>query len=156
MSKLKIRTRVLLGLASLMTVGGVIAAPSASAAPCAAGTPGQYVDGFATEGQEIPGSPKRYEFGDSPYVGVRYDRCLQTIKVYFGGYTGITHYNISPGWGPQLELAPLERGVWTAGRNFRPLPPRDTLHFSVQACKRGGFLGRSTCTAWSPVVWLEP
>jgi len=156
MSKMRIRARagVLLGLVGTMACGAIIVAPTASAAPCAAGAAAQYIDGVATAGQEIAGSPKRYEFGDSPYVGARYDQCLQTIKVYFGGYTGITHYNIRPGWGPQVEVAPHRKGVWTAPKAARNWP-RNEVYFSVQACRRGGVLQKSSCSAWSPVVKIN-
>lgn len=151
MGKGSVRARIVLGLAGIMAFGGLIVAPGASAAPCPAGGPAQYVDAVATVGQEITGSPKRYEFGDSPYIGARYDKCLQTYKVYYGGYSGITHYNLRPSWGPQVELAAHERGVWTAPKHARNWPQSD-LRFTVQACKRGGFLERSSCSAWSPEV----
>jgi hypothetical protein len=145
------KSRVLLGLTGLLTVGSLIATPGvASAAPCPAGGPAQYVDARATEGQEIAGSPKKYEFGDSPYIGARYDKCARLLKIYFGGYNGITHYNIRYDSGNQYELAPHERGVWSPKHG-------DSLYeigrkFSVQACKRGSGLSSSSCTRWSPVI----
>ena len=114
-------------------------------------------DGGSSSGQRVGSKPVRYEYANSPYVGVRYDSCGDVLKIYHGGYTGITHYNIKytdirypePNIFQQVESGPGTARVYTLtaspfiGRGFS---------VAVQACKRGGFLGRSSCTRFSPMV----
>jgi hypothetical protein len=99
--------------------------------------------------------PKRYEFGNSPYVGARYDSCADVIKVYYGGYVAgsFTHYNVRralasiPFRGGQSELQEGPARVWT----IAPLDPYFE-EFTVQGCVRGKFPRPSSCTRWSPTV----
>jgi len=107
-------------------------------------------DGVGTTGREIEGNPRRYKYDDSPYLGARFDSCGDSIKIYFGGSTGMTHYNLRHGTGHQQELSPRKAGVLTIaspsgyqGRNYS---------FAVQACNRGGTFQPSSCTRWSPSV----
>lgn len=106
-------------------------------------------DGVGTTGKEIGKNPYRYEYDNSPYLGVRFDECGDSVKIYFGGYTsGITHYNLRDMRGNQQELAPKAKGVLTV------TPPRGVRTYSwvVQACTRGGTFQKSSCTRWSPTV----
>jgi hypothetical protein len=115
-------------------------------------------DGTPSGGRSRGGSPPRYEFDTSPYVGVRYDSCGRSFKIYYGGYTGVTHYNLchSKLGYPclQLEMRATAAGVYTMFVNDddKKLPHL----FAVQACKRGGFLQPSSCTSWSPTVTVDP
>jgi hypothetical protein len=101
-------------------------------------------------GRNIGGYPPRYEYDASPYLGAIYDSCAGTMKVYYGGYTS-THYNIR-GYGEQRDVPGGLKRVTTwrvSGSGPRAYP------FTVQACNRGSGGGRSNCTQWSPVVWLQ-
>jgi len=137
--------RILLGLSAIMVAGSVAMAPAASAEACGVGG-ADITDGVADSGRAVPGTPLRYEYENSPYVGVRRDDCAGTIKIYYGGYSGITHYNVRIG-AAQRELAPRARGVVTES-----IRPGDHPSITVQACKRGGLFESSSCTRWSPTI----
>lgn len=144
-----LRTRVLFALTGLLTAGSLLSTPgTASAEPCTASTPGMVADAYANDGLRIARTPPRYTYGKSPYIGARYNKCLRTLKVYFGGYSGITHYNMRTTGGAQWELKPLRNGVWSPKIGWYD----PGIAFSVQACNRGGTFQRSSCTAWSPTV----
>jgi hypothetical protein len=127
-----------------MEVAALAAAPMRPAGPCIVR------DGTATSGVKVGSNPPRYEYGNSPYLGVRYDSCADVFKIHYGGYTGITHYNLRINLG-QRELRPREAGVLTMTPIFVP----SSSTFAVQACKRGGLFERSSCTRWSPTVTIS-
>lgn len=108
-------------------------------------------DGVASDGREVGRNPFRYDYGNSPYLGVRFENCADVVRIHFGGYTGITHYNLRDMRGSQRELSPREKGVLTI------TPPRGVRKYSwtVQACKRGGTFEKSSCTRWSPAVEVK-
>lgn len=96
-------------------------------------------DGTAPDGgMNTGGTPPRFAYGNSPYLGARFDSCGDVVRVYFGGYNG-THYNIryvsptSARW-VQQELAGGPRKVWTITAEA------GDYNFVVQACNRGGAL----------------
>jgi hypothetical protein len=136
---------ILLGITSVLVAGSVVLAPAASASACPVGG-AEITDGVADSGRAVPGTPLRYEYEDSPYIGVRRDDCAGTFKIYYGGYTGITHYNVRIG-AVQRELAPRARGVVV-----EPVGRGDHPSVTVQACKRGGLFESSSCTRWSPTI----
>ena len=151
--------------AALVAVASTLAfAPSATAAPAQPVTASvQQADllhgvtctvnnGRAYSGRAIGGSPPRFEYDNSPYLGARYDSCGDSVKLYYGGYTGITHYNIR--WGnTQREVGPGQARVLTL--NASQFGEGD-VDFVVQACKRGsGPFSTSSCTRWSPPVRLS-
>jgi hypothetical protein len=119
------------------------------------------VDGYARVGTRVAGVPPRWDFPTSPYLGARFNECTDTMTVYFGGYSGITHYNIK--WAEegtacapyiqckQIEVGPGLRRIHRIGGN--ELASRPVLN--VQACKRGGFLQSSSCTRWSPTIRFQ-
>ncbi len=145
-------------LSGILSVAGI--PPSAASAEYAAHTSSPlrpadcYVNvgspPYGAGGQNTGGYPPRYRYGDSPYLGVLYDSCAGTIKVYYGGYTS-THYNIG-GYGKQRDVPGGARRVTT----FRVSgsDPR-AYGITVQACNRGSWGGRSKCTRLSPVVWIQ-
>ena len=104
-------------------------------------------DGVATTGSPVGANPVRYEYGNSPYVGARYNSCTDVIKVYFGGYTNLTHYNVIRG-ARQYELAPGPARVWM----ITPASWDYVATFSAQGCVRGDWPQPSRCTRWSPTV----
>jgi hypothetical protein len=86
-------------------------------------------------------------------VGARYDGCEGKVKIYYGGYLNITHYNMRVN-GVQSEASPGERMVRTI-----PVNPGGSLTIQVQACERGEWtiFGRkpSSCTRFSPPVTVQ-
>ncbi|MFF1479132.1 hypothetical protein ACFVYD_16485 [Streptomyces sp. NPDC058301] len=111
-------------------------------------------DGTAPNGgSDTGGTPPRFQYGNSPYLGAQLDSCGDVVRVYFGGYNS-THYNIryvSPTSGRwvQQELAGGPRRVWTITAEA------GDYNFVVQACNRGGALSHSSCTRWSPQIYLN-
>jgi hypothetical protein len=72
---------------------------------------------------------------------------------YYGGKVRInvssqlsrtTHFNFKTNPGQQIEI----RGSYSFDRE-----PEDSGTYSIQACDRGGFLSRSTCTKWTTFRW---
>jgi hypothetical protein len=146
-------------LAAGMLLG--LAATSANAATPANPTlPANCVqhDGTSPTGKFLGGSPPRWVYGVTPYIGVHWDSCESVFKVHYGGYTGITHYNIA--WTApwfktpeQREVGPGTAQVFTL---FDGVPGFNApVTFRVQACKRGGTFQRSSCTPWSPAVTVQ-
>lgn len=77
--------------------------------------------------------------------------CGETI--YFGGkvritlthqLTSFTHFNFKTNPGAQIEVG--------GGYSFDQRPGRSGT-YSAQACNRGGFGERSTCTRWGTFQW---
>jgi hypothetical protein len=147
MSARQWRGRILLGITTILVAGSVAMAPAASATACPVGG-ADITDGVADSGRALPAKPLRYEYENSPYLGVRRDDCAGTIKIYYGGYTGITHYNLRVG-AVQREIAPLARGVVVES-----IRRGDHPSITVQACKRGGIFESSSCTRWSPTITI--
>jgi hypothetical protein len=137
-------------VASTPTVGQPATAaepnpPTPDAAAC------RINDGTSSTGSPRGANPVRYEYGNSPYVGARYNSCLDVIKVYFGGYTNLTHYNLKSFFS-QREMAPGPYRVATWTPEF---PGNYVDTFTVQGCVRGGFPPHSHCTRWSPTVHVR-
>jgi hypothetical protein len=116
-------------------------------------------DGTSSRGVRTGSNPVRYEFGNSPYLGIRYDRCRETIKFFVGGYERITHYNLRvsfydarTGRGQYTVQRELSAGLrktltWSSDGNAGQM-----IIASAQACNRGGLFQRSSCTRLSPPV----
>lgn len=102
-------------------------------------------------GRNIGGSPTRYKWDHTPYIGARYYSCGRTVDVIYGGARA-THYNVrwvAPG-------GPWEQGELPAGSSVWSWPARyGDYSLTIQACNRGGFGQRSSCTNWSPVIYLN-
>jgi hypothetical protein len=143
------------------TVIGMTSAPTAAAA-CGI-TEG--TSSGSAPGTKVGSNPVRFEFSDSPYLGVRFDSCRNVITVHYGGYSsGITHYNIrydsggkATAFNPpdkQKEAAPGAARVWTLSADPYQWPGGyQRADFMVQACRRGsGIFSSSKCTRWSPLV----
>jgi hypothetical protein len=160
--------RALIGSALLvLAVTGVPAGQTAAtghstndrrAAPC------KINDGIATTGASVGDNPVRYEYGNSPYLGARYNSCLDVIKVYYGGYDpgvprGVTHYNVirhaQVGSYPPIRFGQGELRATTTRMVWTVTPRPNANHvasFTVQACRKGPVDVSSTCTRWSPTV----
>ena len=105
-------------------------------------------DGVASTGSQVGANPIRYEYGNSPYVGARYNSCADVVKVYYGGYTNLTHYNLASLFS-QREVAAGPRMVVTVTPDF---VGSHLATYSVQGCIRGSWPRPSRCTRWSPTV----
>jgi hypothetical protein len=114
-------------------------------------------------GNKVGSNPVKFEFSDSPYLGVRFDSCRNVITVHYGGYSsGITHYNVrydNPGHffgtpDKQIEVAPGAARVLTVSAGPYQSPRGyQRVDFMVQGCRRGsGLFSSSKCTRWSPLV----
>ncbi|MBP2366479.1 hypothetical protein [Pseudonocardia parietis] len=115
-------------------------------------------DGTARSGRRVGSNPVRFDYPDAPYVGARYDSCRGEITVYYGGYTGNTHYNVMVN-GRQSEVGPGE-----AKKRTIPVTPGSFVSAQVQSCERGRVVTRwplppirerSTCTRFSPTVTVQ-
>lgn len=167
----------LLGLAALPSTAGAIA-PLGRAAACTSSE--GYSNALGD--LQVGSSPRKWRFANSPYVGWRYYSCLtnpNVVTVHYGGVRGATHYNLRYATHPNAarDFSPYSRQIEIAS----PAPDRDRtfalgvnwvqqispptaaeprgrndlsgyMALTVQGCRRGGFLSRSTCTPWSPVV----
>jgi hypothetical protein len=152
------RTIASLGLA--MTIAAFIA-PAATPRP--AGAVCRLVDGTSPTGLRTGANPVRFEYSNSPYMGLRYDVCADIIRMYYGGYVGNTHYNLrftnpDPRLGDadrkQIEVASGAARLYSVGAsNYHTATGGRRFFVSVQACKRGTDLfSTSTCGRWSPLV----
>ena len=141
---------------SAVLAAAALTAPSGEAAPATHAGPQACIinDGYATTGVKWGSNPPKYEYGNSPYLGAQYNSCSDVIKVYYGGYTNLTHYNAIYGYGSghQAELKPGAAMVWTR----TPYSSGDYWErFAVQGCIRGTWPNPSKCTRWSPEVWVH-
>jgi hypothetical protein len=140
---------------AVLAVSGLTALPAAAQPQSHAAAAARCTirDGTSPTGGRIGSNPTKYRYGNSPYLGVRYNSCQDTFRVYYGGYTtNLTHYNLRwyhAGW-HQTEMRPFQNGLHTMTAIHSSVIP-----FLVQACNRGGILQRSSCTRWSPTVTLH-
>lgn len=143
------RTAATLSSAVLLATGVLMApAVATDTAPVAKGCYTR--DGFPPQksGNNIGGTPNRYEYNNSPYIGGRYESCGNVIKLYYGGYTtNLTHYRVrwqhdNDSWQVSRQ-SPGERRVWTLDA------PGNDYNFMVQACNG------NSCTSWSPQLYVN-
>lgn len=159
------RTPVLLCTA-VMFASGLAAAPGAAAAPAPAKAPATTPEAPCTVRDGYPpgarntgigGSPMKYRFANSPYVGARYESCAGTLKLYYGGHT-------SPRWAYyEVQYThPTGRDwkTWQVRIGERRVatwddPERGSWNFKVRACAQSidDAQGRN-CTPWSPQLFV--
>lgn len=111
-------------------------------------------------------APPRYS-SNGPFLGLSFSSCENggrgVVRIYYGGFSRATHYNMRaanlPGVTEQIELSVSGRYenvhiVRLTSNPGQPLPVPAAV--SVQACRRGGFLQRSSCSPWSArvSVWI--
>lgn len=152
MRALKWRRAAVALSSGVVLASGLLVAPVAAAAPdTVPAAKGCYTrDGEPPQksGTDIGGTPPRYEYSNSPYIGGRYDSCNNQIKLYYGGYTtNLTHYNVrwqhdNTDWRISKQ-SPGERRVWTLDA------PGNDYNFMVQACNG------NSCTRWSPQLYVN-
>jgi hypothetical protein len=144
-------------VAVLLLVPVVVAAAFTSPKAGATSAPVKGAQCFTSDGTSENGgtrtgsNPVRFKFRNTPYVGVRWDRC-GALKIYYGGYSRITHYNVKYGtaFPRQVERGPGKAQVFDVGNWHGYFMSR--FEVAVQACNRGGALQSSSCTRWSPTV----
>lgn len=139
--------RMAIVLSSCAVAAGSVMAPTVTDAAAQ----GCYRDAYPPGGgRNIGGSPNRYKWDSSPYIGARYNRCNGYVYVLYGGYSA-THWNVR--WA--APNGPWEQGELPAGKALWSWPARHgDYNLMVQACNRG-FLSRSKCTDWSPQLYLN-
>ena len=147
MSVLMRRRAVTAVSAAVLLATGALVAPAtgAQAAPAA----GCYTrDGFPPKGgTNTGGTPPRYKFSDSPYVGATYESCENVIKLYFGGYSSAEHYRIT--WQADTGDWQVTRGNPGARKVWTLQAPGYDYNFRVQACNG------SACTRSSPLLYVN-
>jgi hypothetical protein len=115
-------------------------------------------DASSKTGVRVGSNPFRWEYANSPYIGARFDQCADVIYIYYGGYTGITHYNIrlaDQGFNRVYLIRQFEVGSGSARRYTLSANTVSAawLLITVQACRRGtGPFSSSDCTRWSPTI----
>ncbi|GHF71156.1 hypothetical protein GCM10010218_60620 [Streptomyces mashuensis] len=155
--------------AAALLGAGLICAPGAAAA-AVGHTPASLCvtrpphTGFPPAGgTDIGGSPPRYQSGNSPYLGARFDSCPSTVRAYYGGYagTGLFHYTYyvmqytkpgELGW-KTINLTIGEHRLLT----FHEASNGD-WNFKVKACFDATVQGggqRAFCSPWSPQIYLN-
>ncbi|HTK63632.1 MAG TPA: hypothetical protein VL595_14700 [Pseudonocardia sp.] len=108
-------------------------------------------DGIALSGTKMGGSPARFKFANSPYLGARWDTCQHAVVLHFGGMKSADAYNIRIN-GKQREVGGGGGDrVFSISDSDKDMP-EGIAGITVQACNKGGFLSSSSCTAWSPEV----
>ncbi|MCB5180193.1 hypothetical protein [Streptomyces antimicrobicus] len=144
------RRRAVTALASALVLAtGILTGPAAQAAQSAPAAQCRTTNGFPPKGgTNTGGTPPRYKFSNSPYIGAIYDSCDNVIKLYFGGYSAnLTHYIVRMQWDTtdwqDIRMAPGPRRMWTV-----EAPGRD-YNFLVQACNG------SACTRFSPQLYVN-
>ncbi|MCX5380419.1 hypothetical protein [Streptomyces sp. NBC_00091] len=147
---------------ALMITAGLAAAPGAAAAQAAATAPERQCtirDGYppAARNTSIGGTPTKYKYTNSPYVGGRYDSCSQTLKLYYGGYASPrwAYYEVSYTYPTGREW---DRWQGRMGENRIVTwnsPERGSWNFKVRACAQAidDAQGRN-CTSWSPQLFV--
>ncbi|UUU26512.1 hypothetical protein [Streptomyces sp. DSM 40750] len=148
-------TAILLG-SCLALAPGVAQAQSPAAAPQGLCT---HRDGYPPDGgTNMGGTPSRYQWRNTPYVGARFDGCTDTLKLYYGGYSrpGYSYYEVRytnearHGW-RTWQLPMGERRVSTIEG-----PAHGSWNFKVRACASSidDAQGARPCTGWSPQLFL--
>ncbi len=139
---------------SLVTAGPAGAGPGrASHTPPAAETQCTVRDGTSRLGTPIGSNPVRYEYPDSPYLGLRWSSCTNKVVIYYGGYTpGLAgeFYQLRYGeTGEQVKVPVGERRTWTVNA-----PAAVSMTVSAQYCQKP-VIGSSRCSRWSPAVNVQ-
>ncbi|MFK8911387.1 hypothetical protein [Streptomyces sp. YS-3] len=155
------RTPALLCTA-LMMATGLALAPGAAAAQTSATAPQRQCtvrDGYPPEERNtgVGGTPTKYKHTRSPYIGGRYDRCANTLKLYYGGYSSpqFAYYEVSyahptgrdwVSW--QVRMGPDRVATWNN-------PEIGSWNFKVRACAQSIDEGQGrNCTGWSPQLFV--
>lgn len=147
---------------ALMIAAGLAVAPGVAAAQASATAPGRQCtvrDGYPPTARDtsVGGTPTKYKYTYSPYIGGRYDGCSHTLKLYYGG-------NSSPRWAyyevSYAHPTGREWGTWQGrmGENRVATwdnPEIGSWNFKVRACAQSIDEGQGrNCTSWSPQLFV--
>jgi hypothetical protein len=110
-------------------------------------------DGTSKLGSRTGSSPVRYEYPDSPYVGLRWNSCTDKVVIHYGGYSpeliGEFYQLRRTETGSQVELPNGERRTRTINA-----PDAAAMTYIAQYCHRPA-IGSVRCGRWSPPVTLR-
>ncbi|MGW0393133.1 hypothetical protein ACWDYJ_19995 [Streptomyces sp. NPDC003042] len=147
---------------------GLLLAPEVSAvgssaptAPRAKAVPCEYVNGEGVAGTRLNATPPRWKYGNSPYLGTRFDRCGDVVTIHYGGYPKASYYKVA--WSINCPKGSFEKKygpgkafklVLTAAHCRTTQDSYTTYEVQVAACTRHTPPAKDTCTRWSPRVLL--
>ncbi|MFI1103927.1 hypothetical protein [Streptomyces melanogenes] len=147
---------------ALMIAAGLASVPGAAAAQTPDTAPGRGCtvrDGYPPQARNtsVGGTPTKYKYTYSPYIGGRYDSCAHTLTLYYGG-------NSSPRWAYyEVSYAHPSGREWSTwqgrmGENRYATwsnPEIGSWNFKVRACAQSIDEGQGrNCTSWSPQLFV--
>ncbi|UUS35074.1 MULTISPECIES: hypothetical protein [Streptomyces] len=156
----KLRTTMTVAVASGLFVAG-LTVPGAGAKEMTAQAQSNkapytpcYVDGHTfNKGTPVGSGPLKWKHSGTPYAGARYDRCTNTVTLYYGGYKAPAWYKVKWTLSPAGETHTYNDRA--AGSRKKTLPAAHAkgqyTSYTVQVRACSGTL----CTAWSPIVYLS-
>jgi len=157
-----LRSTMTVAAASGLLVAGLFAAPVAGAEQTTTGAQSSgmapytscYVDGQTFgEGTPVGSGPLKWKYSGTPWVGARYDRCKNTVTLYYGGYKFPAWYKVEWGITPQQELHRYDSGG--AGSRYKTVPASHADHTTTIYSLRVKACSGTLCTQWSPLIVLS-
>ncbi|MFM9702566.1 hypothetical protein [Streptomyces galilaeus] len=158
----RLRTTMTVAAAGGLLVAGLTAAPGAGANEATAQVQNSgkapytpcYTDGETyNKGTPVGSAPLKWKYSTTPYAGARYDRCKNTVTLYYGGYKAPSWYKVKWTLSPAGETH--RYNDYAAGSRKLVLTATHakgqytTYTVQVRACSG------TLCTAWSPIVYLS-
>lgn len=157
---IRLRTATVAAASGLL-LAGLTAAPSAGAEAATAGAQSGgkapyttcYVDGQSFgEGTPVGSGPLKWQYSGTPWAGARYDRCKNTVTLYYGGYKAPASYEVKWGLTPQQTLHTYTtQGAGTRYKTMVASHTDNTTIYTLQVRALNGNLS----TQWSPLIILS-
>lgn len=158
----RLRSTLTVAAACGLLVAGLSAAPGTGAVEATAQAQNSgrgpytscYVDGQTFgEGTPVGSGPLKWKYSGTPYAGARYDRCTNTVTLYYGGYNAPSWYNVRWTLSPAGETHTYNNHAAGSRKKTLTATHADgrytTYTVQVRACSG------TLCTAWSPIVYLS-
>lgn len=143
-----------------LLVAGLAVAPSALAEEATTGfsssVKGPYtpcnVDGQTFgKGTPVGSAPLKWKYSGTPYAGARYDRCTNTVTLYYGGYKYLSYYDVKWTLSPRGTTTTYKD--YAAGSRKNSLPATHVNGYTTYTVQVRACYG-NLCTSWSPLVYL--
>ncbi|GHK04720.1 hypothetical protein SY2F82_65170 [Streptomyces sp. Y2F8-2] len=157
----RLRSTATVAAASGLLLAGLTAAPGAGAEAATAGGPSGdkapyttcYVDGQSFgEGTPVGSGPLKWQYSGTPWAGARYDRCKNTVTLYYGGYKAPAWYQVRWSLSPQQTLDTYNtQGAGARHKTMVASHADNTTSYTLQVRACSGTL----CTRWSPLIILS-